>query len=253
LISYLKRIHGIASYWAPVVDGYLNAYIFFARAKLGVSATEAIYQGIRFRFRSCDLSAIDETLVRGEYNFISPVLAAIEAPLIVDIGMNVGDFSIFSMATNPRSRIVGVEADADTAALARRNSPQRQEVAWTVLHRAAWKNNDPLYIETGPLSVSSKISETGRQPVDGIDLRTLLSLLPNEPVDVMKIDVEGAEEAFLCEQPDLLERVRHLIVEIHPLACDEQRVRNVLRAQFAVVEDVGGRISSKPLLHCRRV
>ena len=111
----------------------------------------------------------------------------------------------------------------------------------------------PLLLETGPLSVSSKVSDAGHKPVDGIDLPTLMSLLPEEQIDVMKIDVEGAEEVFLCAHHESLARVRHLIVEIHPLACDEQRVRSVLRQHFPVVEDVADRISSKPLLYCRRV
>ena len=111
--------------------------LFLARAKFGVSTTDAVYRGIQFRFREfVDLSAIDETLVRGEYQFIAPVLAAIHDPLVVDIGMMSATFPSSRWPPNPRSRIVGVEADVDTAALARSNAPQRQEGSWTVLHRA---------------------------------------------------------------------------------------------------------------------
>jgi FkbM family methyltransferase len=253
MLSRLKRIHRIASYWAPVVDGHLSAYLFFARAKFGTATTGAHYKGIPFRFRSCDLSAVDETLIRGEYEFIVPYIAAAPSPLIVDVGMNVGDFSILAVAVNPASRIVGVEADAATAALASSNAPSRSQGTWTVHHRAAWKNNETIFLETGALSVSTKISATGRTPVQGIDLPTLWSQLPSRAVDVLKIDVEGAEEAFLCEHPGHLAHVNHLIVEIHPKACDEQRVRQVLHEAFPIVADVPGRVSSKPLLHCRRV
>ena len=252
MIAYLKRSHRIASYWAPVLNGHLNSYLFFLRSKFGIANAVGHYRGLRFKFRSCDRSAVDETLVRGEYEFIAPLIAAIDAPLIVDIGMNVGDFAIFSVANNPRCDIIGVEADAETAALARGNAPVRPAGSWVVHHRAVWKNNDALFIESGPLSVSSKVSASGQQAVTGIDMSTLLALLPHRPIDVMKIDVEGAEEAFLCAFPELLQHVRHLIVELHPSACDAQRVRSMLQQQFARVEDVGGRLSSKPLLHCQR-
>ncbi len=252
MISYLKRIHGIASYWAPIVDSYVGAFLFFARSKFGTATTNATYRGIPFRFRSCDLSAIDETLIRGEYQFIVPFIDSIDAPLIVDVGMNVGDFSILAVAVNPRSRIVGIEADAATASLARSNSPPSCKGLWTVHHRAAWRNNDQIFLETGAASVSNRVSETGHMPVRGIDLATLWSLLPSDEVDVMKIDVEGAEENFLFSQPGLLDKVRHLIIEIHPRACNESRIRNLLHQHFSCVEDVPGRISSKPLLHCKR-
>jgi FkbM family methyltransferase len=253
MLSRLKNFHRIASHWAPVVNGHLSAYLFFARSKFGTVTTHARYKGIQFRFRTCDRSAIDETLIRGEYDFIVPCIAAAQSPLILDVGMNVGDFSILAVATNPASRIVGVEADAATAALARANAPSRSEGSWTVHHRAAWKNNEDIFLETGALSVSTKISTTGRTPVQGIDLPTLWSQLPSRDVDVMKIDVEGAEEAFLCEHRDYLAHVNHLIVEIHPGACDEQRLRRVLQDTFPIVAEVPGRLSSKPLLHCRRV
>jgi FkbM family methyltransferase len=252
MLSRLKRMHAIASYWAPMVNGLVNAYLFFARAKFGTATAAGRYKGIPFHFRSCDLSAIDETLIRGEYDFIVPVLVASQAPLVVDIGMNVGDFAILAVAVNPRSRIVGVEAAAHTAAVARGNAPVRTEGSWTVLNRAAWKNNDPVFLQTGALSVSTRISDSGSESVQGIDLQTLWAQLPQRHVDVLKIDVEGAEEAFLCSHPELLANVDQLIVEIHPKACDEGRLRSMLGRTFDIVEDVPGRISSKPLLHCRR-
>lgn len=252
MISYLKRIHGIASYWAPIIGSYTGAFLFFARAKFVTTTTKAVFRGIPFRFRSCDLSAIDESLVRGEYSFIVPIIESIEAPLVVDIGMNVGDFSILAVAVNPLSQIVGVEADAATAALARSNNPPGGKNRWTVHHRAAWSNNNQIFLVPGAASVSNKVSETGHTPVQGIDLATLWSLLPSDEVDILKIDVEGAEEDFLFSQPEFLDKVKHLIIEIHPLACNEARIRGLLGKRFSCVEDVPGRISSKPLLHCTR-
>lgn len=243
----------MASYWAPVIGSYTGALLFLARAKICTVTTAAVYRDLPFRFRSCDLSAIDETLIRGEYQFIVPFIERLVDPLIVDIGMNVGDFSILAVAANPRSRIVGIEADAATAMLAHSNNPLGGRSLWTVHHRAAWRNNDPVFLETGPASVSNKVSKTGHKPAQGIDLATLWQLLPSDEVDIMKIDVEGAEEDFLFSQPELLEKVRHLIIEIHPYVCNETRIRDLLRQHFSCVKDVPGRISSKPLLHCMRV
>ncbi len=251
MLPYLEKVHRMTSPWSGIIGSYSKALAFFVRRKLfGTSITSAHYKGLRFYFRDIDLSPIDETLVRGEYDLILPVLKKLAAPVIVDVGMNIGDFAILALAHNPSSRITGLEADEKTARLARKNGNLNAGRTWSVHHRAAWKNGDTVYLETGGASASNKISKSGKVPVQGIDLETVWTLLPAERVDVMKIDIEGAEEAFLFSQPEYLDKIDHLILEIHPLACDEQKIRDLLHTYFPVVMQVSGRRSSKRLLHC---
>ena len=51
--------------------------------------------------------------------------------------------------------------------------------------------------------------------VPGVDLAALLP--PTGMVDVLKVDIEGAEHAFFQEHPDLLARTRLLALELHPV------------------------------------
>jgi len=46
-----------------------------------------------------------------------------------------------------------------------------------------------------------------------VDLNKVLP--PAQPVDVLKIDIEGSEHSFLCEYADLLARTRVLLIELH--------------------------------------
>ncbi len=251
--AYFKRIHTIILYWAPVIGSYSYTFWFLLKAKFGLAITRASFGGITFRFRSCDMSAIDETLIRGEYAFIVPKIELLNEPLIVDVGMNVGDFSILAVAVNRLSRIVGIEADYHTAAIARDNAPNdRPHDSWMVHHRAAWSNNEQIFLEKSALSVSNKVSSSGTVPVQGLDLPTLWALLPDNNVNIMKIDIEGAEEVFLNSCPELLSRVQHLIIEIHPRACNEKAIRSLLARYFSHITDIEGRTSSKPLLYCHR-
>jgi FkbM family methyltransferase len=254
MISYFKKIHGVTKKFSEVVGGYPKTFLFLLKRKLfGHSITSASYKGMKFFFRYQDMSAIDETLMRGEYDFIVDDIQRADKPVIVDIGMNVGDFAVMALACNPQSRIVGIEAHPETARIAEKNASLNTGKSWTVLNRAAWKDNGMIYLETGAASVSTKISSSGKLGVQGIDMPSLFALLPDRQVDIMKIDIEGAEEEFLCAYPDYLSKIKHLIVEIHPLACNEARIRDVLGAAFSKVEDISGRISSKPLLHCWNV
>lgn len=254
MISYLVKIHGVTKKFSEVIGGYPKTFLFLLRRKLfGHSITSASYKGMKFFFRYQDMSAIDETLMRGEYDFITDFIQKADRPVIVDIGMNVGDFAVMALAYNAGARIIGIEAHPETAKIAEKNASLNLGKSWTVLNRAAWKDNEMIYLETGAASVSTKISSSGKIGVSGIDMPSLFAVLPAQHVDIMKIDIEGAEEAFLCAHPEYLSKVRHLIVEIHPLACDERKIRNVLEQHFSKVEDISGRISSKPLLYCRNI
>ena len=253
MLGYCKKMNQITRQWSGIVGGYPKAFFFLARRKVfGKSMTSARYHDVKFFFRYKDMSAIEETLLRGEYDFIVPALKSVESPVIIDVGMNVGDFAVMAVAHNPKCRIIGIEAHPETAMIAERNGQLNYKRKWTVLNRAAWKNNETIYLSSGEMSASSKISNQGNIAVKGIDMKSIWSILPEERVDVVKIDIEGAEEEFLSAAADYLDKVDHLIVEIHPLACDEAKVRSVLSAHFPYVEEVGGRVSSKPLLHCRR-
>lgn len=252
MIPYLIKIHEVTKKFSEVVGGYPKTFLFLLRRKLfGHSITSATYKGMKFFFRYQDMSAIDETLMRGEYSFILPALQSMDSPIIVDIGMNVGDFAVMALACNPHSNIIGIEAHPDTAKIAEKNASLNNQKSWVVYNRAAWKNCETIYLETGAASVSTKISTSGKLGVQGIDMPSLFKILPHEKIDIMKIDIEGAEEEFLCSYPEWLSHIQHLIVEIHPLACDEAKIRNVLNQYFSQVDDIDGRISSKPLLHCR--
>ena len=252
MIAYLSKIHSVTKKFSLVVGSYPKTFFFLLKRKIfGKAQTNAQYKNVPFCFRYKDMSAIDETLIRGEYDFIAPVIKSIPNPIIVDIGMNVGDFAIFVISNNPQSQIIGIEAHPETARIAMRNAALNPAISWDTLNRAAWKDNSMIHLQTSGASVSTKGSTSGEIVVQGIDMKELFSLISSPVVDIMKIDIEGAEEEFLCSFPDSLSNIRHLIVEIHPLSCNETRIREVLERYFSVVEDISGRISSKPLLYCR--
>ena len=99
--------------------------------------------------------------------------------------------------------------------------------------------------------MSHKVAADGEIKVQGITLDALIKQADAKNIDVLKIDIEGAEEAFLTAKPDLLARVKNLIIEIHPQICSEDNIRALLAKYFTTITDVSGRQSSKPLLWCR--
>jgi hypothetical protein len=44
----------------------------------------------------------------------------------------------------------------------------------------------------------------------------------------MKIDIEGAEEAFFQTADTVLDKVERLVIELHPKSCDVEFVKRIL-------------------------
>ena len=102
--------------------------------------------------------------------------------------------------------------------------------------------------------MNAQIDDSGTMAAPNLSLPTLLELSTpgGEEVDLAKMDIEGSEEALLCSHPSALKRVRLLIVELHRILCDTEKVRAVLGDAYLSIVEVQGRISTEPLLYCRR-
>jgi hypothetical protein len=53
-----------------------------------------------------------------------------------------------------------------------------------------------------------------------VDMATVLARLPESRIDVLKLDVEGGEEALLSGEVGWLDRVDMIVAELHPHAVD---------------------------------
>jgi FkbM family methyltransferase len=238
------------------MGGALPAALFLARARRdSAMRAEGQFPPFRFVFRGTDVSAIREVLLDREYAFLRPVLDKLRAPIIIDAGAHIGLFSLWLLSERPETHILSVEADPQTYAILSENvvrSSQRVH-SWRAVNRAAWKDNTSVSFTDVGDSMSHRVSGSGGTLVDGISLDELIEMVsPNGEVDLLKVDIEGAEEAFLCSHPDALARVQNLVVELHPTLCNSDRVDALLKSTFRNVEYIGGRVSSKPLLLCRR-
>ncbi len=161
-------------------------------------------------------------------------------PVVIDVGANIGAFALAVLALRPEARVAAYEASPLALATLRANvASNRAEGAVTVHHAAVTGLAEPatvwLYEHIGDLCTSSLLgpvtaSQIGeadaaglgipefgaeRTEVPAIALSELLGSGPQE-VDLLKIDVEGAEYAILEATPlHLLGKVRRLVLEYH--------------------------------------
>lgn len=134
-------------------------------------------------------------------------------PVILDCGANVGTSLAYFRQTYPQARIIAFEADPEIGAVLAQNLQTNDIRDIEVINKAVWVNDGGLDFGTGEADAASMFSETGRRRVSSVRLRDYL--LREARIDLLKIDIEGAETDVLLDCGDALARVRNLFVEYH--------------------------------------
>lgn len=250
--SLLDRV----SWMRTLTGGTWSAFAFWISAARNIEHLGlGRYRGANIVFRGLDTMALKEVLIDGEYAKVIKHVAGRNSPIILDVGAHIGLFALSVIKENPTARVLSVEADPQTYGILMRNvdSLRAQGADWEAINAAGWdEDGKQLCFEGGGPSMSHRVSSTGKFVVTGITLKTLVDslLAKGDVIDLLKIDIEGSEEAFLCTAPDLLRHVRSVVVELHPRLCNVERVRDVLSRRYESVSEIQDRVSSKPLLMC---
>lgn len=215
---------------------------------------EAQFKNLGFVFRWKDFYMVNEVLVQNEYFHVLRLLKGIERPLIIDLGANIGTFSIYLLKYFPQSKVYSYEASAETFSILNMNKNMNTALDWSVFHAAVWKEDGVISFETKEFSGGSSINSQGNEIVPAVQLSTILEKVAEKRiVNLLKIDIEGAEEAVLLSQArNLLSCVENLVIELHPMLCNTNVVVDLLKENFDYLYEVSGRMSSKPLLVATR-
>ena len=139
------------------------------------------------------------------------------------------------------ARIAGVELDSGNAELCRRNI-----AAWsdrcTVVQAAIWSHDGEVAYHRKPdeaWAYRIGVEDEGEPvTVEARTLDTVLeSVLPNETIDFLKVDIEGAEQNLLTAGGNWVERVRLLKVETHEPYSVAACLRDLGRIGFSARPD----------------
>jgi FkbM family methyltransferase len=203
---------------------------------------------LRFQGRKEDWIAIREVLVEDEYSCIDRLFPRNASPCVLDLGANIGSFALRVFLHCPTAQVVSVEAASDTFQILKANKSANTSLNWEVLNNGVWRDDGPLTLMRRGISVGHRVVEgAGGDAVQGISLNTLLDRLGWDRVDLIKMDIEGGEEAVVPAARDVLHRTRVLIIEIHSDRIDPAPLRSALRSIYSHHWQLNDRKSSKPL------
>jgi FkbM family methyltransferase len=180
----------------------------------------------RYHFRVPDIESFiwqfKEIYVEQVYRFE----ATQTEPLILDCGANVGLSVLFLKELYPNARIKAFEADLEIGEMLEQNIARNNIHEVDVVKKAVWKDHGGVQFWSQGADGGSLLFGNDKRRVDSIRLRDELAC--QEVIDLLKMDIEGAETDVLVDCRDYLSRVQNLFVEYHSFVKGDQRLHEVL-------------------------
>jgi FkbM family methyltransferase len=234
--------HGAQSAWRDVARYPLYLYRF--GLERGSSAYEKLHgssekesltdiripqvdSDISLRSDTADVSVFEQIFLDLEYGFELP-----SAPTsIIDAGAHIGLASLYFAHRFPQCDILALEPEPGNFQLLKENTRSYSSI--TPIQAGLWGKSASL--ELGDVSSESWCFQVQEQDGDqgGIPAMTVLDAMNHlgvEHLDVLKMDIEGAEQEVLENCRSWIDSVGTIIVELH----GKQRIEECTAIQEAI-------------------
>lgn len=161
---------------------------------------------------SC-ISAFDYIVVRG-WNDFTP---GTTRPRILDCGANIGISVLHYKRLWPEAEIVAFEADPAICEVLGRNLRRNSASDVEIVQAALWDTEGEVTFQPDGADAGRVLTGVGGAVGIRVKTQRLADYL-EQPVDLVKMDIEGAETRVLADCRLCLPNVRRLIIEFHSLA-----------------------------------
>lgn len=183
---------------------------------------------------SSDFSTWDEIFLEQVYRCVLQHVPACKT--IVDLGANIGLATLYFAKAYPDARIVSVEADAANFALLRRNVRKLiRRRRCQPIHAAAWNQDGSASlgnVRPGGYDLYQVAEDRGGgQKVEALSMQTILQRSGFAEVDLLKVDIEGAEVQLFQGDLSWLERVNAIAIEFHGNSRAELRFEEMMKGR----------------------
>ena len=168
---------------------------------------------VHLRIDTSDFCAYRDVLIFKTKSY-DPSFPEFSPRTIVDAGAHIGISSILFARKYPMAKIIAVEPEAANFAALVRNTAPYQTI--TPIHAALWREDGEVTL--GPSNAHPKgafqIVENGTQRVRAITMDTLMGESGFSTIDLLKVDIEGAETEVFGACP-WITKVRAIAIELH--------------------------------------
>lgn len=145
------------------------------------------------------------------------MLAAGETPLVVDCGANIGLSALYFASHLPKARVVGIEPARDNVELARKNTGHNPliEIIEAAVHDQATSLE---IVDPEAEKFAYRVREAGARSSTSVEAVTIGGLMQRYEASrnlIVKVDIEGGEDALFRSNTGWLDHTDLLIVETH--------------------------------------
>jgi FkbM family methyltransferase len=183
-------------------------------------------------FRGCEVRFADSTtFLKGVKEIFGKEIYFFgqqDAPLIVDCGANVGHSVLYFKDQYPNARVEAYEPDPSIFDILKFNV-NAFNLSDVALHDAA------VWTRDGSVDFQIEGGFSGRIPMPDddenliqVEAVSLESILAERNVDLLKLDVEGAENDLIPACANVLHQVEHVFIEYHSHTDTPQQLHKLL-------------------------
>lgn len=151
---------------------------------------------------------------------------------IIDLGGHVGFTSIFYALEYPNAKIYSVEASRENFNLLKENVSQFENII--PINKAIYPTDGEVLFDESGYSYNTKIGSEGK-PIESISVNTLLKVHNIQKIDLIKIDIEGAEIELLKNNTEWLEMTDNIIIELHRPYTIEELKKDLEPHHFKII------------------
>ncbi|MEP7167503.1 MAG: FkbM family methyltransferase [Candidatus Woesebacteria bacterium] len=202
---------------------------------------QTTYRGLTIHYRDqLEMDTLlEEEFKKNQYYVDLPT----NTPLIIDGGAHIGTSTLYLHSLYPHARFICIEPDPANIELLSKNLEENDIDQATIISKALVGADSLPSVKlftnhTFTVLSSLKVGGwTGEDKLEAIDVETIrLSEIITEPVDLLKLDIEGMETVVIEEAQSKLSLVKNLILEFHKTKThSEEKILRILKNHFKTV------------------
>jgi len=191
---------------------------------------------ISLRQEAGDLFIFYEVFAMESYRIDDDAVDPASVHTIIDCGANIGITALYFAARYPNARIYSVEPDPSNFAILKQNVASEPRI--TPINAAVvGRNTGPVFLSQDRPAWGNSISQSqgagSAVEVEAMTIGELCERYAIERIDLLKVDIEGAEEPLFAE-PHFLPKVGFIVIELHNDYTMDRFLADVSPAGFVV-------------------
>ncbi len=169
------------------------------------------FKKIQLRNNTSDIDVFNQVIVNKEYDFHLDH----KPQFIIDAGANIGLTSLYFSKKYPEAKILAIEPEINNFNILINNTTGISKII--VEQKAVWFHNDGVTLEQSDSNDSHfiKCITTRGVNIGSITIDKIIERYSLDSIDVLKLDIEGAEKEIFENNCSWLYKVKTLVIELH--------------------------------------